>query len=216
MKQSLLIICLICGVAFAGHSSFDGQALRASNLTYIPAVNGGKPMPGKFLVASRSLQDPRFVESVVYLVKHGSRGTLGLIVNRPGNVTLLEVLPGTEDEQAGLHTLYYGGPVGQSVVFMLLRNEASGRGIARIAGEVSFSSERHVLDSMLDGNKPPSEVHFHIGHSGWAPGQLRFEIQHGSWHVIDGDADMIFSDHPKLLWGELIENLEPVGIQAAL
>ena len=214
MKQLLLIICLIWGVAFASYSSVGGQFPRASNLPLIPAANTDKPFPGRFLVASRSLSDPRFTQSVVYLVKHGSRGTLGLIINRPGNVSLLEAIPGIEDKQAGLHTLYYGGPVGQTVVFMLMRNEPDGRGMARIIGGVSFSSERRVLDRMLGDNKLPNEIRFHIGHSGWAPGQLLFEIQHGSWHVVDGDVDTIFSDKADSLWGRFIEDLEPLGIQA--
>ena len=214
MKPLLLAICLIWGVAFAGYSSVDGLSSQTSRPPLIPAINISKPLPGRFLVASRSLDDPRFIQSVVYLVKHGSRGTLGLIVNRPGNVSLLEAIPGIEDKQAEAHTLYYGGPVGQTVVFMLLRNEPARQGVAHIAGGVSFSSERQVLDRMLAANKPPNEIHFHIGHSGWAPGQLLFEIQHGSWHVVDGDTDVIFSDETDSLWGRYIEDLEPLGIQA--
>ena len=214
MKQLLIVMCLIWGVAFASYSSVDRQFPRVSILPLIPAINISKPFPGRFLVASRSLDDPRFIQSVVYLVKHGSRGTLGLIVNRPGNVSLLEAIPGIEDKQAELHTLYYGGPVGQTVVFMLMRNEPSTQGIAEISGGVSFSSERHVLDRMLGDNKPPNEIRFHIGHSGWAPGQLLFEIQHGSWHVVDGDADTIFADEADSLWGRFIKDLEPLGIQA--
>ena len=214
MKQLLVAICFVSGVAFAGYFPVEGQFSRASMLSAIPPTNVQKPLPGKFLVASRSLDDPRFIQSVVYLVKHGSRGTLGLIVNRPGNVTLSEVMPDIEDKRAGTHTLYYGGPVGQSVVFMLLHDEPAKQGIEHIADGVLFSSERRVLDRMLASNKPPNEIHFHIGHSGWAPGQLMFEIQHGSWHVVDGDLNAIFSEQAGSLWGRYIEFLEPLGIQA--
>ena len=97
---------------------------------------------------------------------------------------------------------------------MLLRGEPEKEGIAHVAGEISFSSSRQVLDRMLVSGKPSNEVHFHIGHSGWAPGQLRFEIVHGSWHVVDANADAIFSGDVDLLWARLIEELEPLGIQA--
>lgn len=213
MKRLLLVICLIWGFAFPSYASVEGQLSPAAP-PLIAAANMSKPLQGRFLVASRSLQDPRFMQSVVYVVKHGSRGTLGLILNRPGNVSLLEAIPGIEDKQAESHTLYYGGPVGQTVVFMLLRNEPVRQGIAHISGGVSFSSERRVLDQMLAAKKPSSEIHFHIGHSGWAPGQLLFEIQHGSWHVVDGDMDLIFSDQADSLWARFIEELEPLGIQA--
>lgn len=214
MGRFLIAFCLIWGTALASDSNGIGRQYQASISALMPAKNTRKPAPGMFLVASRSLDDPRFIQSVVYLVKHSGRGTLGLIVNRPGNVSLLEAVPGIEDKQAGSHTLYYGGPVGHTVIFMLLRGEPAKEGIAHVAGDILFSSNRLVLDRMLAGGKPSSEIHFHIGHSGWAPGQLRFEILHGSWYVVDADPDAIFSDDAELLWERLIEELEPLGIQA--
>ena len=214
MRRFLIAFCLTWGVALASDSTDGGRLYQTSISAPMPATGIRKPAPGRFLVASRSLDDPRFIQSVVYLVKHSGRGTLGLIVNRPGSVSLLEAIPGIEDKNAGLHTLYYGGPVGQTVIFMLLRGEPEKEGIAHVAGEISFSSSRQVLDRMLVSGKPSNEVHFHIGHSGWAPGQLRFEIVHGSWHVVDANADAIFSGDVDLLWARLIEELEPLGIQA--
>lgn len=215
MTRFLVAMCLTWSVALAGDSSAGGRLYQAAMPPLVYATNNSRPLPGMFLVATRSLDDPRFIQSVVYLIKHSSRGTLGLIVNRPGNVSLLDALPGIDHKQAGLHTLYYGGPVGQTVVFMLMRDEPAQKGIAPIADDISFSSELHVLDRMLTSGKPPDEIHFHIGHSGWAPGQLLFEIQHGSWHVVDADAAVIFSGDTDQLWKQLIDELEPLGIQAS-
>jgi putative AlgH/UPF0301 family transcriptional regulator len=56
-------------------------------------------------------------------------------------------------------------------------------------------------------------VRFYIGHSGWAAGQLDFELERGSWHVVAADTDAIFSGKTASLWDRLIERLEPRGIQ---
>ena len=58
-----------------------------------------------------------------------------------------------------------------------------------------------------------SELRFYIGHSGWAAGQLDFELVRGDWHVVAADTDAIFSGETDLLWNRLIERLEPTGIQ---
>lgn len=54
---------------------------------------------------------------------------------------------------------------------------------------------------------------FYIGHSGWAAGQIDYELESGSWHVVSADIDAIFTSETDSLWDRLIEQLEPTGIQ---
>jgi putative transcriptional regulator len=166
-----------------------------------------------FLVARRTLDDPHFGQSVVYLVEHGEYGTLGLIVNRSSDVSLSEAVPDIEDKQATTHALHYGGPVGLPMILMLVRSELATEGMEHVANGVYISSDRRVLDEVLAAKKPRSEVRFYIGHSGWAAGQLDFELERGSWHVVAADTDAIFSGKTASLWDRLIERLEPRGIQ---
>lgn len=167
-----------------------------------------------FLVARRSLDDPHFGRSVVYLVSHDEDGTLGLIVNRPGNFSLSEALPEIEDPQATEHALYYGGPVALSVILMLLRGESALEGMTQVVDDIYIGSERRLLDEIIAAKKPASEVRFYIGHAGWAAGQLDFELERGGWHVVKADTEAIFSSDARSLWERLIEQLEPEGIQA--
>jgi putative transcriptional regulator len=166
-----------------------------------------------FLVARRTLDGPIFRQSVVYLVEHDEDGTLGLIVNRSSDTRLSEALPDIENKQATAHTLYYGGPVGMPIIFMLVRSESATEGMAHVAYDVYISADRRVLDEVLATKKPESEVRFYIGHSGWATGQLDSELVRGSWHVVAADTDEIFSGETDSLWNRLIERLEPTGIQ---
>jgi len=86
-------------------------------------------------------------------------------------------------------------------------------GMAHVANNVYISADRRVFDDVLGAKKPASEVHFYIGHSGWAAGQLDFELARDSWHVVAADTDAIFSGETESMWNRLIERLEPKGIQ---
>ena len=50
--------------------------------------------PGALLVAAPGLLDPNFRRTVVYLIEHRDRGSLGVVLNRPSEVSLNDVLPG--------------------------------------------------------------------------------------------------------------------------
>ena len=200
-------------VALAGGTVAGGSLDPVSITPALPGTSTAEPGRGMFLVARRALNDRHFGRSVVYLVKHGEGGTLGLIVNRSSDVSLSEALPDIEDKQATAHALHYGGPVGLSSILMLARGELATQGMGPVANGVYISSDRRVLDEILAAKKPESEVRFYIGHSGWAPGQLDAELEQGSWHVVAADNDTIFSGEMASLWERLIERLEPSGIQ---
>jgi putative transcriptional regulator len=206
------VLMTIC-VALAGESVAGGSLNPVSIAPALPGTGTGEPDRGMFLVAKRALDDPHFGQSVVYLVEHGEDGTLGLIVNRSSNVSLSEAVPDIEDKQATTHALHYGGPVGLPMILMLVRSESAMEGMTPVADNVYISADRRVLDEVLAAKKPRSEVRFYIGHSGWAAGQLDFELERGSWHVVAVDTDIIFSGKTASLWDRLIERLEPRGIQ---
>jgi len=212
--RMLMAISVTLVVALAGESPAIGSHVPASITPGFADAVTGKPGPGMFLVARRALVDPRFGQSVVYLVQHDEDGTLGLIVNRSSGISLSEAVPDIEDRQATAHALYYGGPVGLPMILMLMRNESALEGMAHVVDDVYISSDRRVLDEVLAAQKPDSELRFYFGHSGWAAGQLDFEILRGDWYVVGADTDAIFSDEADSLWNSLIERLEPTGIQA--
>ena len=209
----LMPICVALGVAPMGESDASGPLNPVSIAPALPNTSTGKPGPGMFLVAKRALDDSHFGQSVVYLIEHGEDGTLGLIVNRSRDVSLSEAVPDIKDKQATAHALYYGGPVGLPMILMLVRSELATEGLAHVANGVYISSDRRVLNEVLAAKKPGSEVRFYIGHSGWAAGQLNFELERGDWHVVAVDTDAIFSGKTDSLWNRLIERLEPRGIQ---
>lgn len=168
------------------------------------------PAAGVFLVARRDLPDPNFHRSVVLLVQHDERGTLGLIVNRRTRFRLHDALPDLPGAEAAGHPLYFGGPVGKTLLAMLLRNEKPGKHIESVTDDVSFSADRDVLEQLVARRKSAAELRLYLGHAGWAAGQLHHELARGDWHLAKADGKSIFGDAERL-WDRLIEDLDPPG-----
>jgi putative transcriptional regulator len=200
----LMAIYVALGVALAGESVACGWLVPTSVVPALADTITGKPGPGMFLVAKRALDDSHFGQSVVYLVEHDEDGTLGLIVNRSSDVSLSEAIPDIEDKQATAHSLHYGGPVGLPMILMLVRSESATEGMVHVVDDVYISSDRRVLDEVLAAKNPVNEVRFYIGYSGWAAGQLDFELVRDDWYVVAADTDAIFSGETDSLWNRSI------------
>ncbi len=95
----------------------------------------GQLAPGKLLVAARNLPDPNFSDAVVLLVDLNDRGAMGIIVNRPTQATLTEILPGLAGSTAA-GTAYFGGPVQVSGVLALLRSELARTDCRKVTADV--------------------------------------------------------------------------------
>lgn len=210
---ALLLACLWAPLLPVSAASAGGDLLPVLISPHNPRTSTVGPAPGMFLVARRTLQDSHFRQSVVYLLEHDKHGTAGLIVNRPSHIRLSEAVAEIDEAAASRHALYYGGPVGVSQITMLLRNEAAAPLLTPVDGDVFVSANRQVLERLLAAGKPQNELHFYLGHAGWAPGQLDFELVHKHWHLVTGDADAIFASDIDSLWKRLIQRLEPLGIQ---
>ncbi|UCC56052.1 MAG: YqgE/AlgH family protein [Gammaproteobacteria bacterium] len=170
------------------------------------------PAPGMFLVSARKLRDRHFRKSVIYILRHDDRGTLGLIINKPGALPLSRAVDNIDAERARKHRLYYGGPVGTSEIIMLIENMQASSLVEHVAGDIYFSNQRIVMERLLKERKPASKLHFFHGHAGWMAGQLEQELSRGDWHLIEGNTRSIFSPEIRSLWQRLIRKLEPLGM----
>ncbi len=156
---------------------------------------------GKFLVASRSLIDPNFSRTVVLILDYSADGALGLIINRPTDVTLGRMVPDLEGVEDHPETVWVGGPVAHWQMVLLLRSTAEIDGAERVFDTIHFTASRVVLEEALERE---TEFRMYAGYAGWAAGQLEGEIDRGSWHILPGDPELVFDDAPLDLWQELI------------
>ena len=180
----LLLVCLAAGTS----------ATRAQEAV--------EPARGTFLLAAARIDRGPFHQSVVLLLAHGEDGTLGLIVNRPTDVTLADVLPDLPRGEVP-HQLYLGGPVAVEGLVFLFRSETPPPGAQRVMEDVYYSGERDVLDRLLEEDDPGHDLRLFVGHSGWAPGQLDNELRKGAWDVVPADAFTLFRTEPEWMWEHL-------------
>lgn len=76
-----------------------------------------------FLIAMPGLEDPVFAKSVVYLCEHSERGAMGLIINKPGELSLKHLFDKVElplhREDLLQSNVLHGGPVQTERGFVL-------------------------------------------------------------------------------------------------
>lgn len=158
---------------------------------------------GLFLVATPTLGDPNFRETVVLLCIYEAEGTLGVVVNRPTDLLLSEALPAIPALQGKPDVLYSGGPVQPGGLVLLFRVEQEPADTRRILDGVYMGGSVDTLARIVAQPKPSEAFRAYAGYAGWAPGQLEFEMAMGSWFVIPADAASIFEKDPARLWDEL-------------
>lgn len=173
----------------------------------------GRLSKGKFLVASRQIRDPRFMESVILLVQHDLQGTVGLVVNRPTTARLSDFFTEIKEQRGEEHFTYIGGPVGMTQVQLLIRQPNKSEESQWIFDDVYVSSSKTVLDRLI--KKPEGKVKFraYAGYAGWFFGQLEQEVMRGDWRVVQADAETIFNKSATEIWPDLIRKLEIIQIE---
>lgn len=166
-----------------------------------PAQTSGSAN-GVFLVATPGLIDPNFRRSVILVTQMPDGGSVGFILNRPGPLSLAQILPDNATMKRYTEPLYLGGPVEAAGLFAIFHAGKNPQGALRVLDDVSFAMDPAVVEQLL--HAPPERVRFFNGYAGWGPGQLAFELERGGWLVLNADADTIFRNNMDTLWQELL------------
>jgi len=162
---------------------------------------------GALLVASPSLADPNFTQTVLLIVEHGRSGTIGLILNRPTDVLLAEVLRDLPLLKQTNHRLFLGGPVERTQLVLLFRLRQVLPDARHIVNGIYVGTPT-VLDRVMASPTPNEAFRAFAGFAGWAPGQLEYEMRQGSWGVLSSSAFDILSKDPATLWPDCITVLQ--------
>jgi putative transcriptional regulator len=166
-----------------------------------------------FLVAKREIRDPNFRETVV-LVRPIPDGAIGVIVNRPTDISLGKLFPDDPVLKESNNSVYIGGPVyPRSLVFMFRSNEQP-RWTLHMMDDVYLSLSLDLLQELLASPQPRGHLKVYAGHSGWGQGQLQSEIKRGDWYVVPADAGVIFEMEPEKIWPELIKRATTRSVHA--
>ena len=157
-----------------------------------------------FLIAMPSLEDASFAKSVIYLCEHNERGAMGLIINKPGYMSLRHLFDKVElplrREDLMQSNVLHGGPVQTERGFVLhdpvvAENAAKDTPIyastLSVPGGLAMTTSRDVLEA-LSGGAGPRRVLVTLGYAAWGQGQLESEIGENSWLTVQADLDVIF------------------------
>lgn len=165
-------------------------------------------LTGRLLVASPMLTDPNFGRTVVLVVEHEPVGTLGVVLNRPTEVRVTDVLEPWGDLTTGPQVMFQGGPVA-------LDSAIAVAGITATVGDEEPLGWRRLEApaslGLVDLDAPPEVLAAEIGslrifagYAGWSAGQLEGEIEEGGWYVVEAHAEDPFSTRPDRLWRDVL------------
>lgn len=160
---------------------------------------------GKFLIARPTVNLGFFSKSIVFVYEDSTRGTAGLALTTPASLSFRDLaLERRITGSVTPHTIYRGGPVGQSAVMMLHSDEFTSSNTLHTGTGLDVSSDEIMIEKLAAGVEP---VYFRIaaGGSVWAPGQLDREIAHDCWLVSDLDPEIVFGMSGEEQWAAAIE-----------
>lgn len=148
-----------------------------------------------FLIAMPGLAGDYFANTLTYICEHNEDGAMGLVVNRPSDISILELLAqlNLQANKRWLNTpVLLGGPVSRERGFVLHSPYANTKHSGQITEEVFLSSALEILGDIANGSGP-DHVLIALGYAGWQAGQLENEITRNAWLTTEADADILFA-----------------------
>lgn len=148
-----------------------------------------------FLIAMPSMDAGLFAHSITYICEHNPQGAMGLVINRPLELTLQELFDQLTDLPSPAHgdaPVYGGGPVQVERGFILHNND--GRrwdSTLVINDEIALTTSKDILDAIAR-NQGPKDFLISLGYAGWDAGQLEQELTENAWLTLPADSDIIF------------------------
>lgn len=169
-----------------------------------PSLN----LTNHFLIAMPSMLDPVFGGTVVYLCEHNANGALGVVINKPTDMTMqvlfdridlkLEISPGPGGpgglefgDPMAERPVMFGGPVQVERGFVLHTPVKQYSSTLKVTDEIAMTTSKDVLEEVAHGNGP-QRILVSLGCSGWSAGQLESEIVHNGWLTVAADPAIIF------------------------
>lgn len=176
-----------------------------------PSVN----LTGHFLIAMPAMADKNFARTLTLVCEHNDQGALGVIVNRPIDMSLddlFERIDLTLDAPRFQgQPVYFGGPVQTDRGLVLHRPVGDWQSTIDVGNGLALTSSRDVLQS-LGGEDEPREVLVTLGYAGWQAGQIEWELAQNAWLTVRADAGIIFGLPPE---ERLVAAMQLLGVDYA-
>jgi len=156
-----------------------------------------------FLIAMPAMADPNFNETVTYICKHDADGAFGIVINRPGDLSLGEMLGqlaiGLEDRSVASVPVMHGGPVEPERGFVLHRSSRTFEATLDAGAEIKLTSSPDILAAIGRGQSL-GPVLVALGYAGWGRGQLEAELGSNTWLTVPANPAIIFDTPCEQRW----------------
>jgi putative transcriptional regulator len=146
-----------------------------------------------FLLAMPGLAGEYFGNSITYVCEHNEDGAMGIMVNRP-----MELSVGGLLEQLGIgavgsldQSVLEGGPVKRDRGFILHTDDVHYDASLTLGNGLMLSTARQTLEAIGAGEGPRRYL-VALGYAGWGVGQLENELKENAWLSCPAQIDILF------------------------
>jgi len=148
-----------------------------------------------FLIAMPNMADPYFSRTLTFVCEHNDQGALGIVVNRPIDMTLQALferlsLPIGNTEMAD-SPIYFGGPVQTDRGFVLHAPAGNWQSTLRVRDAIGLTTSKDILGAVGRG-EGPGRMLVSLGYAGWIAGQLEHELSQNAWLTVEARDAIIF------------------------
>ena len=162
----------------------------------VNTTKSGDCLRDHFLLAMPCLTEGIFSQSITYICEHGESGAMGIVINRPLDLSLTEIfehLQISAGQDFSSEPVMAGGPVQMDHGFVLHRRcDKSWDASLQVTPEITLTTSRDILRAIARGEGPSDHL-IALGYAGWGAGQLEQELAENSWLTLPGNGDIIFS-----------------------
>jgi putative transcriptional regulator len=159
-------------------------------------------LSGQLLLASPTLLDPNFRRTVVLVGAHSEDGAIGVVLNRPSELTVGEAVPQLEPAVDEEEPVYFGGPVQPGAIVVLGEFLDPTPAGLLVLGRIGFPAPEAGIEELAQAT---ARRRVFAGYAGWGEGQLDAEVEHGDWIAHPAIPDDIFTEAPLQLWRTVLE-----------
>jgi putative transcriptional regulator len=160
-------------------------------------------LTGQLLIASPAMQDPRFRQTVLVMVRHNRDGAMGIVINRPlGEQPLARLLAAIGEKTTGASGtvgIFWGGPVEPGTGVVLHSADYRRSGTLSIDGRVALTTAPAIFRDIAAKTGPQKSL-IAFGYAGWRPRQLESELALNAWFTAPADEKLVFDEDRDRLW----------------
>jgi putative transcriptional regulator len=163
-----------------------------------------KPKQGSILISEPSLRDFYFRQSVILLAEHNAEGTFGVIINKPIEARLKDIIKGFSAYNL---PVYLGGPVQTDSIFFIHTKSEVDLCMPIMQG-LYWGGDLNMIKAMLrNKTMSPHDIRFFLGYSGWSANQLDRELSEKSWVLSQTTVNEVINAHPETLWQNYLKSM---------